>query len=629
MHNNKDPSWWNEEVKGALRNKKECFKQWQSSGLDDDRILYKTAKKLAKYKVAKQRNYSREKFYKRLENANNDRDIFKLAKQRHKNGLDIKINKYIKNENGLLLTEDNKINERWCQYYQKLLNEEFPSQPLNITPSVAGPLNKISEEEVKRALKKIKNHKAVGPDSIPADLWKLLGPIAVQWLTKLFNQILTSMKIPKSWRHSYLVPFYKNKGDVSDCGNYRGIKLTSHTLKLWERILNNRLCQLVSISDNQCGFAPGRSTTDAIQAIRILMEKHRTNREDLHLVFIDLEKAFDRIPRKLVWEAMRAQQIPELYIHLVHDMYQNISTQVRSLAGLSEPFQVKVGVHQGSALSLFLFNLSLDYLTKDIQSPLPWCMLYADDIVLIDKCAIRLQATLEQWRQALENNGLHISRSKTEFLRCSFSEQYTPNISVSIDGQPLPCVNKFKYLGSVLTADINIDADVTHRINAAWLRWRTLSGILCDSRMPIQLKGKIYKTAVRPAMLYGAECWAAKKIHEKKMHTNEMKMLRWSAGVTRLDKVRNEYIRGSFKVAPIVDKMVESRMRWYGHVMRREEEHPVRKALAIPEKKKGRGRPLATWWTTVSKDLERAQLEIQATQDRKSWRIKTRRADPK
>ncbi|CAK1589283.1 unnamed protein product [Parnassius mnemosyne] len=313
LHNNKDPSCWNEEVKGALRNKKECFKQWQSSGLDDDHILYKTATKLAKYKVAKQRNYSREKFYKRLENANNDRDIFKLAKQRHKNGLDIKINKYIKNENGHLLTEDNKINERWCQYYQKLLNEEFPSQPLNTTPSAAGPLNKIGEEEVKRALKKIKNHKSVGPDSIPADLWKLLGPIAVQWLTKLFNQILTSMKIPKSWRHSYLVPFYKNKGDVSDCGNYRGIKLTSHTLKLWERILNNRLCQLVSISDNQCGFAPGRSTTDAIQAIRILMEKHRTNREDLHLVFIDLEKAFDRIPRKLFWEAMRAQQIPELY----------------------------------------------------------------------------------------------------------------------------------------------------------------------------------------------------------------------------------------------------------------------------------------------------------------------------
>ncbi|CAK1589662.1 unnamed protein product [Parnassius mnemosyne] len=209
---------------------------------------------------------------------------------------------------------------------------------------------------------------------------------------------------------------------------------------------------------------------------------------------MNLEKAFDRIPSKFVLEAMRAQQISELYIHLVHDMYQDIRTQVRNLTGLSEPFHVKVGVHQGSASSPFLFNLSLGYLTR----------------------------------------GPHISRSKTEFfdqiLRC-ISEQYTFNIGVSIDGQPLPYVSKFKYLCLVLTADDNIDADVTHRINAAWLRWRKLSGILYDSSLPIQLKGKIYKMAVRPAfvppafvtILYGDECWVAKKINEKKMHTYKLK----------------------------------------------------------------------------------------------------------
>ncbi|CAH2092841.1 unnamed protein product [Euphydryas editha] len=78
------------------------------------------------------------------------------------------------------------------------------------------------------------------------------------------------------------------------------------------------------------------------------------------------------------------------------------------------------------------------------------------------------------------------------------------------------------------------------------------------------------------------------------MHTNEMKMLRWAAGVTGLDKVRNEYIRGSFKVAPIVAKMVESRLRWYGHVMRRNESNAVKTGLAIPVKIKGRGRPQTT-----------------------------------
>jgi len=111
--------------------------------------------------------------------------------------------------------------------------------------------------------------------------------------------------MPESWRRSFMIPFYKNKGDVSDCSNYRGIKLTSHTLKIWERVLNNRFNKLITISENQCGFTPGKSTTDAIQTVRILMEKYRSNGEDLHLVFIDLEKAFDTIPRSLVWQTMK------------------------------------------------------------------------------------------------------------------------------------------------------------------------------------------------------------------------------------------------------------------------------------------------------------------------------------
>ncbi|XP_061705675.1 uncharacterized protein LOC133516671 [Cydia pomonella] len=151
-------------------------------------------------------------------------------------------------------------------------------------------------------------------------------------------------------------------------------------------------------------------------------------------------------------------------------------------------------------------------------------MLYADDIVLIDKCANKLNANLQLWRRALEDNGLRISRSKTEYLKCSFSEQPLSSTDIVIEGQPVPKLNQFKYLGFMLTADANIDADVTHKNNAGWLRWRTLTGVLCDDQMPIRLKGRIYKTAVRPSLMYGSECWATNKKYEQKMHTNEMKI---------------------------------------------------------------------------------------------------------
>ncbi|XP_049884352.1 uncharacterized protein LOC126379585 [Pectinophora gossypiella] len=106
-----------------------------------------------------------------------------------------------------------------------------------------------------------------------------------------------------------------------------------------------------------------------------------------------------------------------------------------------------------------------------------------------------------------------------------------------------------------------------------------------------------------------------------------MRMLRWSAGVTLLDKIRNEYIRGSYKIAPIVDKLQEKRMRWYGHVMRRPEDHIVRTALNIPTSKRGRGRPPATWLTTVQKDLKQ-YLDAKLAQNRPTYRNRIRRADP-
>jgi exonuclease III len=628
---NKDPTWWNSVVKESLKTKKDLFKTWQESESEEDLMKYKDAKKLAKKIVAQTRANSREGFYAKLEDVQTDSEIFKIAKKKHLSTQDVKRNKYIKDKNQNLLTRNDDINNRWFEYYKELMNEEFPREAYVPNALVEGPIREINAEEVKSAVAKMKNGKAVGPDEIPADFWKFIGPVGVAWLTRLFNTIQQDGAIPESWRLSHLVPFYKNKGDVTQCGNYRGIKLTSHTLKVWERILNRRILTMTTITPNQFGFTPSRSTTDAIQAVRILTEKHRLNKEDLHLIFIDLEKAFDRVPRELVWEALRAQALPECYITLIQDMYRNVRTKVKSPAGTSREFEVRVGVHQGSALSPLLFNLVMDYITRNIQTQLPWNLLYADDVVLIAKTPDELQTSLSAWVNALEKSGLKVNRTKTEHMECCFSNGNNPNGSSTIyypDATAVPKVTQFKYLGSVLTHAADIDADVKHRINVAWQKWRSLTGVLCDPRMPIRTKGKVYKTAVRPALMYGAECWTVKETHVQKIHTTEMKMLRWSGGATRHDKIRNEYIRGSFKVAPIPEKLSESRLRWYGHVMRRPDDYVVKKALNIPERKRGRGRPPSTWWTSMTRLLKKEQLPDPTTQDRATWRRLIRRADP-
>ena len=204
---------------------------------------------------------------------------------------------------------------------------------------------------------------------------------------------------------------------------------------------------------------------------------------------------------------------------------------------------------------------------------LPWCMLYADDIVLCGTRSEVVEKKLEEWRRAMEDRGLKINRKKTVYLRFNVDRDLDDgNSDANIQGENLERVNTFKYLGATLAENGDLDAEMTHRIQSGWKNWKRISGILCDRRISLRVKGKVYKKVVGPAMMYGAETWAVKKAHEKKLDVAEMRMLRWMSGVTKMDRIRNERIRGTTKVGDISKKVQESRLKWYGHVSRREDE---------------------------------------------------------
>ena len=615
----KETWWWNKEVQEGIKKKRVAMKSWQCQGDQESREVYEEVKCKVKREVAKAKEKAYDELYANLSTKEGEKDLYRLARQRDRAAKDVQQVRVIKDADGSVLIGEERVRERWKKYFEELMNTENDRERrLDDGGRVNEAIPKISTREVRSALKRMKSNKAVGPDDIPVEAWRCLGEVGVEFLTRLFNNILEGEKMPDEWRKSVLIPIFKNKGDVQSCSNYRGIKLISHTMKLWERVIEARLREKVVICEQQYGFMPKKSTTDALFALRILMEKYREGQKELHCVFVDLEKAYDRVPRDELWYCMRKSGVAEKYIRVVQDMYENSETAVRSSVGLSDSFRVKVGLHQGSALSPFLFAIIMDRLTDEIRQESPWTMMFADDIVLCSNSRQQVEADLERWRHALERRGMKVSRSKTEYMCMN---EKGDGGTVQLQGTEVAKVDGFKYLGSTVQSNGECGREVKKRVQAGWNGWRKVSGVICDKRVPANMKGKMYKTAVRPAMLYGLETVGLTRRQEDELEVAELKMLRSSLGVTRLDKIRNEHIRGTAHVARFGEKVREARLRWFGHVLRRDEGYIGQRMLrmGLPGRRK-RGRPKRRFLDAVREDMKAVGLTEEDAGDRLKWK---------
>ncbi|KAK3520961.1 hypothetical protein QTP86_034717 [Hemibagrus guttatus] len=199
-------------------------------------------------------------------------------------------------------------------------------------------------------------------------------------------------------------------------------------------------------------------------------------------------------------------------------------------------------------------------------------MMFADDIVICSESREQVEESLERWRFALERRGMKVSRSKTEYM-CANEREGSG--TVRLQGEEVKKVQEFKYLGSTVQSNGECEKEVKKRVQAGWKGWRKVSGVLCDRKISARIKGKVYRTVMRPAMLYGLETVSLRKRQESELEVAELKMLRFSLGVTRLDRIRNEYIRGTAHVGRLGDKVREARLRWFGHVQRRENVHSI------------------------------------------------------
>ena len=362
----KDTWWWNRDVEKVVVKRKVCHKAWRKSKSAEDKHTLDVAKKEVYTAVLAAQESKLQEFTADLQSESGGKNCFRIARQMAREGRDVISMCCMKNDAGHVVSDADGMNNIWRKYMEKLLNVENDWDGEVDCPEVMGPHCLISEEEVAAAIKGLKMGKAAGPTGVVSEMMKAAGGFGSRWMTDLINNIVKESCIPDDWRKSILVPVYKGTCDPLVCGSYRAIKLLEQPMKViecWKRGSDVR-CQVF-------GFMPGKGTTDAIVIMRQVQEKHQSKKKKLYYAFVDLEKAFDRVPREVVRWALQKLGVDEWFIRTVMASYTDTCTVVRTDAGLRESFEVKVGLHQGSVLSPQLFAAVMDVVSSEARSGLP------------------------------------------------------------------------------------------------------------------------------------------------------------------------------------------------------------------------------------------------------------------
>ena len=244
--------------------------------------------------MAKARGEAWREWYDNLETKQGKENIFRIERTRAKQKKDIVHTAVIRNDNQKVLTKEEDIKQRWQEYFKELLNVENERGDLDTAEPIEGPIEDITIEEVRQAIKGMKMGKATRPTGAPAEQLKNLDDEGIEWFREDCPSCLGQSYMKKKyqkWKKSYIVPIYKEKGDPLECKNHRGIKLLEHGLKVLEMILDKRLRSLIDISEDQFGFMKGKGTTDAIFTVRQVQNLERQKK--IFYAFLDLEKAYD------------------------------------------------------------------------------------------------------------------------------------------------------------------------------------------------------------------------------------------------------------------------------------------------------------------------------------------------
>lgn len=497
--------------------------------------LRKLAKMTSKYHTSQEINtlfHKNKKDYKRL---------VKSKRQTYKNSLvhEIKTSSYdpkilwskIKDLKDLETDnpkDTSHINANvWFEYFKKLGDTKNGTTPIRINNS-EGDLDSMdsmfSANELKAAIKKLKNNKSAGPDQITNEMIRCFYGEHSSFLLDLFNFIFRKGQYPKEWSSGMIVPIHK-KGPKNNPSNYRGITLSSCLGKLFCNILNNRLSNYVKerhvLGPEQLGFVAGNRTSDAIFILQSLVEKYcKILNQKLYVCFVDFEKAFDRVSRNLLLHKLHSSGVKGNFWNILCSMYSDDKACIKLGNAVTDSYPINVGVKQGCVLSPTLFNLflsdlpslfnSLEMDAPKLLSHAVTSLFWADDLAVMSTSARGLQLAMDNLKSYCDINELSVNLNKTKFMVFNRSGKLLKNTTLCYGNSQIDLVPNFIYLGIRFSASGSWNEalkDLKARGLRAYFKMKKILGNLFTQDVVLSLK--LFDALVKPVLLYCSDIWGA------------------------------------------------------------------------------------------------------------------------
>uniref|UniRef100_T1IQ89 Reverse transcriptase domain-containing protein n=1 Tax=Strigamia maritima TaxID=126957 RepID=T1IQ89_STRMM len=515
--------WFDRECKEEKRKVRRCLYKFRRSREEVDRLVYIAARKALRLLYYKKKKEREDDTWNRIRNCKNTTDFWRVVNNYRKG----------KNRKGQDIALD-----AWKQHFKILLNgtdsmsdDVNPHQEIDdlLFNSVDILDREFDEQELNKAINKLKGGKSPGIDMVINEFYKAMSRSARSIVLKTLNVIWRTQTCPREWRIGVIIPIYK-AGEEADTNNYRGITLLNTLYKIMTTMMTARIQEWAEqegiITENQAGFRKGYGTRDNLFTLNTLINsRNRKRGGKLFACFIDFKAAFDKISIGRLFEKLWQMGVRGRMFAMLKSIYGRTGNIVMTGLGSSDIFWTTEGVRQGCPLSPVLFSLYINDLEENwtkrniggavMGKSKIFALKFADDIVTFAVDREGLTEMLLDLERYTQKNSLVLNVQKSKIMIFRRGGRRAAAEHWSFVGQPIEVVNKYKYLGFWFSTKNAFRHHLTTTrgkaqkiVNASW------SIIRRSVMQTMKHKISLFQSLLLPVLMYGVEIWGNRRREE-------------------------------------------------------------------------------------------------------------------